>query len=68
MWEKLTATDVNVKPMFSSYSGQDMAEARTVCLLLLLLMMADTVLSTHFRGGIIMTRPLPGGSQNEVSD
>lgn len=35
--------------------------------LLLLLMLIDTVSLSHFRGGIIMTRPVPGGAQNEVS-
>ncbi len=43
-----------------------MAGTTTVSLLLLL-MWIDTVASSHFRGGIIMTRPLPGGSQNEAS-
>ena len=44
-----------------------MARASTAWWWSLLLMLIGTVSSSHFRGGIIMTRPLPGGSQSEVS-
>lgn len=33
---------------------------------LLVLMLVGTASSSHFRGGVIMARPLPGGSQYEV--
>ena len=35
--------------------------------LLVLGLLALSVHASHFRGGIIMVRPLPGGGENEVS-
>lgn len=49
------------------YHPSSMQRCR-LALLVVLSIYSSCVLSSHFRGGIIMIRPQPGGAQHEVSN
>ena len=52
--------------MQSAMPTRGRREANLVLKLLLVLLFCSSVSSSHFRGGIIMVRPQPGGTEYEV--
>ena len=53
----------------SQFSCRSFTMAKNLGILCLLLCaIIELVSSTHFRGGIIMVRPQPGGVENEVRE